>query len=78
MAIETVVCVGMCSPGPADHVVSSTDVWLLLGAACLDGRAISALLRLCYPYPAKGVKATWGGGSHFIAVQVCGKPGEFL
>lgn len=30
------------SPGPGDHVVSSTDMWLLLGAACLDGSA-----RLC-------------------------------
>lgn len=27
------------SPGPGDRVVSSTDMWLLLGAACLDGSA---------------------------------------
>lgn len=68
------------SPGPGDRVVSSTDMWLLLSAACLDGSARLCTGQtgwVCGFFPSPEVKATWGGFTHFIAVQVCGKPGEF-
>lgn len=50
---------------------------LCLGAACLDGSAHLCTDGLCYTSPAKGVKATRGDLTHFIAVQVFVKPEEF-
>lgn len=38
---------------------------------------ISVPMALRYTSPAKGVKVTWSGLTHFIAMLVLVKPGEF-
>lgn len=53
------------------EIVSSTDTWLLLGAACLD--LCTAGFVLYFP----SQEASWGDLTHLIPVQVCGKTGEF-